>query len=103
MWRNSDWASHCAFGANRQRLCGQRPDQRWVNELLPMRNQADLERRTTDTRYGGLYGDLGILLGLLALSVRVSDVDAAVRHAVRSVLGDNGGWRSHGRPHQPRT
>lgn len=100
MWSN--WASQCAFGANQERLYTQRPDQLWVDELLPMRNQAQYDRRTEDVRYGGLFGELGILLGLLALSVKPSNVDAAVQRAVRDVTLPDGGWRRHNLAHQPR-
>ncbi|KAF2437041.1 hypothetical protein EJ08DRAFT_11110 [Tothia fuscella] len=105
LWRNVDWASEVSFTGNQQRLKTQRPDQHWANELLPSRNQATNESRTDDIRYGGLFGDLGILLGLVALSVKPSHVDAAMRRVVKGVTGDGAaaGWRRHNLAHHPRT
>ncbi|KAF2427291.1 hypothetical protein EJ08DRAFT_663043 [Tothia fuscella] len=89
--QQSFYTSDC----NQQRLYGQRPDQRWVTELLPTRNHATKENRTDDTRYGGLYGELGRLLGLVALSVKPQDAESALTRVVSDVVGTKGGWRNH--------
>jgi hypothetical protein len=101
LWRNTDWASQAVQGGNEQRLNAQRPDQHWVAEILPTRHHADPTRHTSDVRYGGLYGDLGIILGLLALSLRHDHVDYAVRNCITD-LHASGGWRQHSRGSQSR-
>jgi hypothetical protein len=99
IWMANGWLSQCIFGGNCQRLSAQRPDQRWVHELLPSRHHADVSRHTTNMSAGGIIGDLTILIGLLALSVPYSQVEEVLRSCIRD-LGTGGGWRSHGRPHQ---
>lgn len=93
MWNENDAVSQCVFQGNQQRLIYQRPDQGWVNDILSRRHHATHDRITTDIRYGGLIGDLGIIIGLIALSVRHGRVDETVQHCLRAVGGDTGGWR----------
>jgi hypothetical protein len=99
LWIDNNWVSQCIFGGNQQRMSAQRPDQRWIHELLPSRHHADHDRHTNVMNAGGLIGDLSILIGLLALSVPYQRVDEVVQYCIRD-LGTGGGWRGHGRPHQ---
>lgn len=76
------------------RLVAQRPDQRWVQELLPdVYHAPDTHSRSTDPRVGTMNGDLTVLIALLALSVRPDLVKRTLEHCIR---GD--GWRHHSRP-----
>ncbi|KAF2422128.1 hypothetical protein EJ08DRAFT_701780 [Tothia fuscella] len=101
LWHKADMASEATFTGNQLRLATQRPDQKWATELIPTGNQAPLKDRTTDIRFGGLLGDLAIILALLVLSVRPCDLDAVVKKVIRGVTGDgaSAGWSKHGHSH----
>jgi hypothetical protein len=105
LWREKDKASMAVLGGNEQRLCAQRLDQAWVAELLPTRHHADPGNHTMDTRLGGMYGDLGIILGLIALSLHPDDVDSVLKTCPRAVRERSskpgeGGWKEHNRASQ---
>jgi hypothetical protein len=85
------YASSVRIGAEKDQLLTQRPDQSWVHEIFPEVYHAPAGYRTPDTRFGALNGDLGLLLALVAFSVRPNDVLGAIERCVR---GD--GWRAYG-------
>lgn len=87
------YTSFARLGVDGQTLVSQRPDQQWVSEILPDVYHAPDTHHVTDRRVGALNGDLGLLLALVALSVRPDMVRRAVEHCVR---GD--GWRATGLP-----
>ena len=84
-----DYSSRVGIGHGYQTLCTQRPDQNWVRELFPEVFHAPAGRRTDNTQLGGLSGDLGFLLALLAFSVSPVDVRTAVERCIR-----RDGWRA---------
>jgi hypothetical protein len=86
------------IGAQWHRLNTQRPDQGWVNELLTDRYHAEHHRRTHDPLYGGLNGDITILIGLVAFSVPDEKIEWALKHCIQHVDGKDGGWKTHGLP-----
>lgn len=71
----------------------QRPDQKWVNKLLPQAYRAEHARRTEDSLYGGLRGDLSIMLGLLAFSAYDGATADVMQQCVRPLGGQSMGWR----------
>jgi len=85
---SNDYSSRVGIGHDNHTLYTQRPDQRWVPEIFPDVYHAPGPRRTQNVRFGGLSGDLGLLLALLAFSVSPEEVRTAVETCVR---GD--GWR----------
>ena len=92
------YTSEAMLDAQWLRLNTQRPDQDWVQELLPDSHHAEHHRRTREPQYGALNGDLAILIGLIAFSSHAGYVERAVKHCIRPVHGEDGGWRTHGRP-----
>ena len=95
-WLPQNFVSEARIGGSYARLNTQRADQRWVNKLLPSAYRADFSRRTGDPRYGGLNGDLAILIALLAFSAYDGATCDVFESSVRGVHGANGGWRMHG-------
>jgi hypothetical protein len=75
----------------------QRPDQSWVNKLLPSHYRAEYARRTEDALFGGLNGDLAILIAILAFSAYDGATCDVLEYSVRGVHGPNGGWKMHNR------
>lgn len=96
-WIEQGYLSEAWFNGSYSRLNTQRPDQRWVNKLLPSPYRAEFARRTEDPLYGGLSGDLAILIALLAFSAYDGAVADVFEFAVRAVHGSSGGWRIHNR------
>lgn len=94
----SGYTSEAMLDAQWHRLNTQRPDQAWVQELLPDSHHAEHHRHTREPKYGALNGDLAILLGLVAFSCHAGFVERAVKHCLRHVHGEDGGWRTHNRP-----
>jgi hypothetical protein len=92
------YTSEAMIDAQWYRLNTQRPDQNWVDELLPDSSHAEHQRRTREPQYGALNGDLAILIGLIAFSSHAGYVERAVMQCIRPVDGQDGGWRTHGRP-----
>lgn len=66
---NTQLISYAGRRLQSRTLLVQRPDQTWVNQLLPHTYQASPERRTRNTRYGGMVGELPLLIGLAAMSL----------------------------------
>ncbi|KAK4544190.1 hypothetical protein LTR36_004400 [Oleoguttula mirabilis] len=75
---NPDWktlmfgsmANYALYAGQRlehQRLPWARPDQLWATQLLPDTYRAQLQ--TANARYGGMNGELPLLLGIVALSM----------------------------------
>jgi hypothetical protein len=96
-WIPQGFISEAWFNGAYARLNTQRPDQRWINKLLPSPYRAEYGRRTQDPLYGGLNGDLAILIALLAFSAYDGATCDVFEYSVRRVHGDNGGWRIHNR------
>ena len=94
-WIPRGFVSEAWFEGQYPRLNTQRPDQRWVNKLLPSAYRAEYSRRTDDPLYGGLNGDLAIQIALLAFSAYDGATCDVFEHSVRGV--HNGGWRMHNR------
>jgi hypothetical protein len=96
-WKDEGYLSEAWFDGLYSRLNTQRPDQTWVNKLLPSPYRAEFSRRTSDPLYGGLNGDLAILIALLAFSAYDARVADVFKYTVRRVHGPNGGWSIHNR------
>jgi hypothetical protein len=71
---DEDFSSVACYGGEHFQLRTQRPDQAWVTRLLPQFFHAPTESRTQDMRYGGLSGDLPLILGLIALTIHPDHV-----------------------------
>ncbi|TID13440.1 hypothetical protein E2P81_ATG11664 [Venturia nashicola] len=97
-WKGEAYTSEAMIDARWHRLNTQRPDQAWVQELLPDSHHAEHSRHTREPKYGALNGDLAILIALVAFSGHASFVERAVKHCIRHVHGENGGWRTHNQP-----
>ena len=74
LWENST-VSFATSAGDHTRLCKQRGDQEWAIALLPDRYYADQDNWTNDLELGGLTGELGIILGLIAFSVPLENLD----------------------------
>jgi hypothetical protein len=101
-WIPEGFLSEAWFDGAYPRLNTQRPDQRWINKLLPSPYRADFARRTDDRLYGGLNGDLAILVALLAFSAYDGATCDVFEHSIRGVhvIPDSRrepGWRMHNR------
>lgn len=101
-WIPEGFLSEAWFDGAYPRLNTQHPDQRWINKLLPSPYRADYGRRTDDRLYGGLNGDLAILIALLAFSAYDGATCDVFEHSVRGVhvIPDSRrepGWRMHNR------
>lgn len=73
-----------------QRLWTQRPSQRWVKTLFPRPFSAETAYRTTDANaaYGGLIGNLNLIIALMALSRPREHILQTLQYCM-----DNGRWR----------
>ena len=87
------YTSYITIQGPQPRLLCQRPFQRWPKCLLPPNFHASLFTPDEYSQYGGLLGNLNIILGLIAFSVRPSRVE----HILSECLRDNQ-WRD---PHIP--
>lgn len=87
-----DYSSCVTFGADieRERLRCHRADQHWMYELLPDRYHS--QQLIQQANYGGMMGDLPILIALIAFSVPPRQVAAALGQCLR------GQWQQHGQP-----
>ncbi|KAK3712169.1 hypothetical protein LTR37_009260 [Vermiconidia calcicola] len=89
---NSSGVSYATTRGPYDRLRLQRPDQVVLRELLPDQYLATPETQRPRRPYGGLIGELPILIALIAYSVRPNEVDGALVHCLRR------GYRSYNRP-----
>lgn len=96
-WQPVGYLSEVWLGATQPHLNTQRPDQNWVDQILPTSYKAEFGRRTSDLLYGGLNGDLSILIGLLAFSAYDGAVAEVFKHSIRPVHSPNRGWSTHHR------
>ena len=97
-WIPQGFISEAWFDGAYPRLNTQRSNQRWINKVLPSTYRADFGRRTEDPMYGGLNGDLAILIALLAFSAYDGATCDVFEHSIRGVHdASNGGWRIHNR------
>ena len=96
---HSSYSSQICVQGSQDRLRIVRSGQRWVPELLP-HGYRDVQEYTPDprdprtNRYGGMFGDIRLLLALIAFSTPEATVAALsplIPQCVRS-----GPWRSHG-------
>ena len=90
------YSSHITNAGEHDRLRTQRPNQTWPKMLLPMHYHAPESSRTKDEhhQYGGLTGELPLLLALIAFSVDANHV-----HPLLPVCFQNGRWMTHGVDH----
>lgn len=68
-----------------------------MKKLFPSPLRADFSRRTDDPAFGGLNGDLAILIGLLGFSVYDGAVVDVMERCIRAVNTSDSGWRIHNR------
>ena len=66
--------SYATVRARRATIYTQRPNQHWVQQLLPSAYHAPPERYNTVPGQGGLVGELPIMIALIAFSVRPDQV-----------------------------
>ncbi|KAL9091254.1 MAG: hypothetical protein Q9165_004888 [Trypethelium subeluteriae] len=94
----NDYTSYVTCAGEKPRLLLQKETQQWARELFPERYYAEVQRtiaanhRNQHPEWGGLIGELSLILALIAFSVREDEVAQAVQHCVR---GSNR-WRIHG-------
>lgn len=98
-----DYSSYLTLNGEHQVLRTANPSQRWINKLLPRCYRADPQTHTPHPEYGGMNGELPLLLGLVAFAVPEDEVERHI-HAVRH----SGIWttsRGHvrGCKHTPQT
>lgn len=84
---NGSFGSYATYAGSHPRLRTQRPDQFWARRLLPESYHADPRGWTTHSQYGGMNGELPILLALVAFSVERTKLAAAFATAFA-----NGKW-----------
>lgn len=95
---NHDWSTltfnygdrYCSYAGRNlghSQLCVCRPDQLWASWMIPGTHQPDAPRRLAAQPYGGLNGELPVLLGLMALAVPANHV---VQHLSRCIANT---WR----------
>lgn len=89
---NRNYSSYLTNAGQQSTLRCQRNDQRWPRMLLPDIYQ--VHSADIPLHYGGLKGDLGILLALIAFSMGRDDLK---RYLGRMFI--NGVWQVHGVPH----
>ncbi|KAF2492289.1 hypothetical protein BU16DRAFT_445510, partial [Lophium mytilinum] len=91
-WDKATYASHLAHAGDCSTLRTQRPGQDWPRNLLPNIYHAPSNCWTADThnQYGGLVGELPILLGLIAFSISISYADYAI-----STCFSKGSYKTH--------
>lgn len=98
------WCSYIERNGEKTELQLQRNDQEWVKKLLPRDYRAATV--LNDPRYGGLIGDLTLILGLVAFSVPYGNVAGALSHCLRDnrwrgpVNNNHGGCKSVGNENQ---
>jgi hypothetical protein len=83
-----DYSSFLTNAGGQPQLLLQRHDQLWPTMLLPDIYHAPV--RTMNERYGGLTGELGILLALIALSVPQEHLQTVLPAMYRE-----GSWQVH--------
>ena len=87
-----EYSSYLTNAGPSGRLRCQRPDQQWPKMLLPDIYQT--HPMPTHQAYGGLKGDLAILLALIALSMSREDLQ---QYLTGMFLNET--WQVHGLPH----
>jgi hypothetical protein len=95
-WSNLDenYKITVSVPGQNEHLYVERTDQRpWIERLIPQVARAPPDRRAVQHPYGGLAGDLCLLIMLIAFSVPRDQVQAALSTCV--VATSLGGWRSH--------
>jgi hypothetical protein len=93
---NQDYSSYLTNAGNAQTLRCQRPTQSWPRMLLPDIYQ--VPPTPTNQAYGGLKGELAILLALIAFSMSKEHLQM---YLVSMFLGSV--WQVHGLPHGRRS
>lgn len=68
-WDEADYSSYASYAGDQGRLRLQRADQWWTNSLLP-----NIYHGPLSAGYGGLNGDLPLLLGLVVFSALPQEV-----------------------------
>ncbi|KAF2232844.1 hypothetical protein EV356DRAFT_238550 [Viridothelium virens] len=96
----NDYTSYVTCASSAQRLFLQKETQQWARKLFPERYHAlpqytiAANHPNQHSDWGGLIGDLSLILALIAFSAREDEVAQAVQHCVH---GSNR-WRMHGMP-----
>lgn len=75
-----------------QRRLGVQRNQSWVHALFPENHQP--RRYSTDERYGGLCGELPVIIALIAFSMDPEYLAHVLTHCMRE-----GTWEGHSYPH----
>lgn len=86
------YLSYAGLRMDNTRLLRQRPGQLWVQHFLPDRYHSR-ERWTKDTKYGGLVGELPLLIGLVALSQPENRWQGLLPQTVLNVGHNTPGWQ----------
>ena len=87
--------TYLSYAGRRQthrRLIVQRPDQLWAEQLLSDTYQAPHGHRTNDRRFGGLVGDISLLIGIAAMSLPPAQVRAVLPFMIVNPP-EGGSWR----------
>ena len=85
-WPPEDRLARASYATTRcphDRMRLQRPDQLVLGELLPDQYLATPAARMPSRPFGGLIGELPILVALIAYSVRQGNVDGALTQCLR--------------------
>lgn len=86
---DNNFSSFVTSAGKNPQLRVQRPDQKWPAMLLPDIYHA--YDRTEDLKYGGLIGELGVFLALIALSMPQESMLQTL-----PTMYDGGRWKVHG-------
>lgn len=78
------YASYIMRRGDRQKLRVQRPSQRWAHTLLPRHFHAEQGTPDNYPQYGGMIGELNIIIGLFAFSVRSNRVEDTLTYCMHN-------------------
>lgn len=87
------WTSYVDHAGEHERLLVQRPNQIWVNQLLPDRYHAAQSIADEYPQFGGMVGDLPLILALIAFSMAPQYVSSTMERCVHGHA-----WALHNLP-----
>ncbi|KAF1981755.1 hypothetical protein K402DRAFT_222205 [Aulographum hederae CBS 113979] len=98
---HSDYTTTVDIAGEQQRLLVRRPDQRWMHELFPLHYhpQEAAWNEITDVAFGGLVGNLGLIIALIAFSAAEGVVGQAFRTCIVDQAASSA-YPSGFQPHQ---